>query len=73
MQWQWIVSAVMALGVVLLCAFRAGKLTGYKAGYARATAEAPLLMRLKALERGHCPVCDERNATWYNVAKEVVE
>lgn len=73
MPWQWIVIGIIAVAVVLLCVFRAGKWMGYKAGYTRARVEAPLLMRVQAFEQGHCPVCDERNGTWYNVAKEVVE
>jgi hypothetical protein len=63
-----------AVCLVGLFAYALGRRVGYKQGSAEALCEAPLRLRMLALQKGSCPVCNSvpANAKWYNERDEVV-
>ncbi len=64
----------LAVCFVGLFAYFIGRRVGHKEGRSEALCEAPLRLRIDALERGYCPICNSvsANAKWYNEREEVM-
>jgi hypothetical protein len=64
----------LAVCFVGLFAYSIGRRMGHKEGRSAALCEAPLRLRMDALEKGNCPICNSvsTHATWYNEREEVI-
>ena len=58
MTWQWIVLQILLLLVTGFVFYMVGKRSGYKFGKTVTESELPIMMRLRVLQTGRCPVCD---------------
>lgn len=67
-----VIWSVLTISFVALFAYVMGRKVGRREGRTAALAEAPLRLRMDALEHGQCPICSAHSGTWYNGPEEVM-
>jgi hypothetical protein len=72
MGWNAIALWALCICLAALVAYAIGRRVGRREGQTRALAEAPLRLRLSALQEGKCPICNQGSGKWYNGPEEVV-
>ncbi len=73
MGWHAILLFVLCLCLAALLAYAIGRRLGRREGRTAALAEAPLRLRIAALQEGNCPICNQSSGKWYNGPEEVVK